>query len=90
MITLRVGRRGQITLPSEIRRKIGLNEGDHMAIVTQGDQVILYPLTRTLLDLRGSVPVSTPQDFSAIRQQVIKESYDPTSSRRAWARISSR
>jgi AbrB family looped-hinge helix DNA binding protein len=73
MITLRVGRRGQITLPSEIRRKFGLNEGDHLAIVTQGDQVILYPLTQTLLDLRGSVPVSTPQDFSAVRQQVIKE-----------------
>ena len=73
MVTVKVGRRGQITLPSEIRRKFGLNEGDHIAIVTQGDQVILRPLTRTLLDLRGSVPVSAPQDFSAVRQQVIKE-----------------
>lgn len=77
MITLRVGRRGQITLPSEIRRKIGLNEGDHMAIVTQGDQVILRPLTQTLLDLRGSVPVSTPQDFSTVRQQVIRVMTSP-------------
>ena len=73
MITIRVGRRGQITLPGEIRRKIGLVEGDRMAIVTQGDQVVLRPLTQTLLDLRGSVPVSAPQDFSAVRQQVIKE-----------------
>jgi hypothetical protein len=36
----------------------------------QEDQVIIRPLTQTLLDLRGSVPVSAPQDFSAIRQQV--------------------
>jgi AbrB family looped-hinge helix DNA binding protein len=71
MITVKLGRRGQFTLPSEIRRKIGLQEGDHIAIVTQGDQVILRPITHTLLNLRGSVPVSAPQDFAAIRHQVI-------------------
>ena len=27
--------------------------------------------TKTLLDVRGSIPVSRPQDFDAIRQQVI-------------------
>ena len=29
------------------------------------------PTTVTLLDLRGSVPVPGPQDFDAIRQQVM-------------------
>ena len=38
----------------------------------RGDEVILQPLTRTLLDLRGTIPVSGPQDFAAIRQQVIE------------------
>lgn len=28
--------------------------------------------TKTLLDLRGSIPVSQPQDFDTIRQQVIQ------------------
>ena len=72
MITIKVGRRGQITLPSTIRRKIGLQEGDRIAVLTQGDQLILRPITRTLLDLRGSVPVTALQDFDAIRQQVIE------------------
>jgi antitoxin PrlF len=72
IITVKVGRRGQITLPSTIRRKIGLKEGDHIAVLTQGEQLILRPITRTLLDLRGSVPVTAPQDFTAIRQQVIE------------------
>ena len=71
MKTIKVGRRGQITLPSEIRRKIGLHEGDRIAVISQGDQVILRTLTQTLLDLRGSVPVFEPQNYSAIRQQVI-------------------
>lgn len=73
MIMIKMGRRGQITLPGVIRRKIGLQEGDQIAVVSQGDQVILRPLTRTLLDLRGSVPVETPQDFTAIRRKVIEK-----------------
>ncbi|MCJ7529701.1 MAG: AbrB/MazE/SpoVT family DNA-binding domain-containing protein [Anaerolineales bacterium] len=71
MITIKVGRRGQITLPRLIRKQFGLQEGDRIAIMPQEDQAIIRPLPQTLLDLRGSVPVSAPQDFSAIRQQVI-------------------
>jgi AbrB family looped-hinge helix DNA binding protein len=70
MVIIKVSRSGQITLPSEVRRKIGLQEGDLIAVVVQGDQVILRPITKTLLDLRGSVPVSEPQNHSAIRQQM--------------------
>jgi len=73
MIVTRVGRRGQITIPKTIRRWLNLREGDRLVFIQRGDEVILQPLTRTLLDLRGSVPVSEPQDFDAIRQQVIQQ-----------------
>lgn len=73
MITTKVGRRGQITLPSQVRRQSGIKEGDRIALILQGDQVILRPLTQTLLDLRGSVPVTGEQDFNAIRRQVLVE-----------------
>jgi AbrB family looped-hinge helix DNA binding protein len=73
VIVSKVGRRGQITLPRAIRRRLNLQEGDRVAFVSKGDEIVLQPLTRTLLDLRGSVPVSEPQDFDAIRQQVIRE-----------------
>ena len=72
MITSKVGRRGQITLPRAIRRWLSLREGDRVAFVQRGNEIVLQPLTRTLLDLRGSVSVSGPQDFAAIRQQVIE------------------
>jgi AbrB family looped-hinge helix DNA binding protein len=69
----KVGRRGQVTLPRAIRRQLNLKEGDRVAYVTRGEEVVLMPLTRTLLDLRGSVPVLEPQDFEKIRRQVVEE-----------------
>lgn len=71
MIVSKVGRRGQLTLPQSIRRWLGLKEGDRVAFIRRGDEIVLQPLTQTLLDLRGSVPVSGPQDFPAIRQQLV-------------------
>jgi AbrB family looped-hinge helix DNA binding protein len=73
MIVTKIGRRGQVTLPKTIRRSINLKDGDQIAFILQGERVILQPLTQTLLDLRGSVPVSKPQDFASIRQQVLAD-----------------
>ncbi|MCR4408255.1 MAG: AbrB/MazE/SpoVT family DNA-binding domain-containing protein [Anaerolineae bacterium] len=73
MITAKIGRRGQFALPRPVRRALGLREGDRVLLVPDGDRVILRPLLQTLLDLRGSVPVSGEQDFSSIRQQVLIE-----------------
>jgi AbrB family looped-hinge helix DNA binding protein len=71
MITAKIGRRGQFTLPRAISRAIGLREGDRVLLIQKGDQVTMRALPQTLLDLRGSVPVSGEQDFAAIRQTVI-------------------
>ncbi len=68
----RIGRRGQMTLPSAVRNWLNLKEGDRVAFVRRGDEVILQSMTRTLLDMRGSVPVSGPQDFAAIREDVLE------------------
>jgi AbrB family looped-hinge helix DNA binding protein len=73
MTVSKIGRRGQITLPRTIRQRLGLQEGDRVAFVRRGNEILLQPLNRTLLDLRGSVPVSEPQDFSAIRRQVVQD-----------------
>ncbi len=71
MNTTRVGRRGQLTLPREVRHQANIREGDRVAFVVEGNRVIIEPLTQTLLDLRGSVPVRGRQDFDRIRRQVI-------------------
>ncbi|MFH0789580.1 MAG: AbrB/MazE/SpoVT family DNA-binding domain-containing protein [Pseudomonadota bacterium] len=68
----KVGRRGQITLPRKIRRYLKIKEGDRLSFFQKGEDVILKPMNQTLLDLRGSVPVKTPQAFQNIRQEVIE------------------
>lgn len=68
-----VGRRGQMTIPRAIRQLLNLEEGDRVAFVQREDEVVLQPLTKTLLNLRGSIPTTEPQDFAAIRDQVIQE-----------------
>lgn len=70
MLQTRVGRRGQITLPREVRRRIKVDEGDQIAFIIEGEQVIIKPITQSLLDLRGSVQVTGEQDFNAIRSTV--------------------
>jgi len=73
MIIGTIGRRGQMTVPRAIRRSLNLEEGDRVAFIQRGDEVVLQPLTNTLLDLRGSIPTTEPQDFDAIRDKVIGE-----------------
>ncbi len=70
MIVSKIGRRGQITIPGVIRRRLRLEDGDRVAFVRRGNEVVLQPLAHTLLDMKGSVPVSEPQDFADIRHQV--------------------
>jgi len=71
MLQTRIGRRGQITLPREVRRRIKVDEGDQIAFIIEGEQVIIKPLIQSLLDLRGSVAVTGEQDFNAIRKEVM-------------------
>ncbi len=70
MLATRVGRRGQIVLPKEVRTKIKVAEGDQIAFVIDGEQVVIKPITHTLLELRGRVKVPRKQDFESIRKQV--------------------
>lgn len=71
MPNLRIGRRGQITIPSSVRHELHLVEGDHVIMQVRAGELILRPVGRSILALRGSVPVDGPQDFAAIRAKVI-------------------
>lgn len=55
-----------------------MRRGFHMSptqvdFVRLGNTVVLLPLTRTLLDMRGSIPVEGPQNFDSVRQQILSE-----------------
>ena len=57
MPTATLTSKGQITLPSGMRRSLGLNSGDQIEFFSQADgSYALRPLTGSVLDLKGIVP----------------------------------
>ncbi len=43
--TTRLSSKGQVVIPEEVRRSLGLNEGDQFLVIGQGDAVILKTIT---------------------------------------------
>jgi AbrB family looped-hinge helix DNA binding protein len=70
MPSLRIGRRGQITIPSALRRELQLEEGGRLIVQVRAGELVLRPAGRSIFALRGSVSVDGPQDFDAIRNEV--------------------
>ncbi len=65
-----VTRKGQVTLPIEIRKRLGISKGDKVAILLVEDKVILRPV-RSVAELTfGAVkPRWRPEDFQELRRQ---------------------
>ena len=69
MTTAKVGRRGQLTLPKDIREELDIDEGQRVAFVKRGGSISLLPLNESLSDHYGSVDVEGAQDFDALRAE---------------------
>ena len=66
--------KGQVTVPIEIRRVLGLKPQDKIVFRMVGDKVEVGPLPMTLEEAYGSVKsLNTPEDFAKIRATVREE-----------------
>ena len=70
-----VTRKGQITLPAEIRRSLGIKEGDKVAVslvaVSEGEglQAVVRPVRSVAEMTFGAVrPRKRPEDFKELRR----------------------
>lgn len=73
MLESTITRKGQVTIPKEIRDQLGMKEGERVVFALRGGEVFLKVLKGTILDLKGSVrPSARPEDFNRIRQNVKK------------------
>jgi AbrB family looped-hinge helix DNA binding protein len=71
MVGSKLTTKGQTTIPKEIREYLGLQPGDRVIFIRRDGDVIVRPLKKSLLDLRGSVsPKRKPEDFEEIRKRV--------------------
>lgn len=65
-VTATVTSKGQITLPAEVRRLLGLKPQDKLVFAIDGNEVRLQPARFTLENVLGSVeplPGTTTEDF---------------------------
>jgi antitoxin PrlF len=57
MATAAVTSKGQITIPIEVRKKLGLKPGDRVRFIEgEKGEYILKPKTGSIMDLEGFVP----------------------------------
>jgi len=69
-----VTQKGQVTIPGELRRVLGLKPKDKVAFELVNGEVHLRPIRSTLLAGYGSVkPRNRPEDFRKIRREIEEE-----------------
>ncbi|MBE9170020.1 AbrB/MazE/SpoVT family DNA-binding domain-containing protein [Pleurocapsales cyanobacterium LEGE 06147] len=65
----------QITIPSEIRHRLGLREGDELLLIVTDREIRLRPVKkRRLSEFRGTLPATKPYPGKAAIRKVVAES----------------
>jgi AbrB family looped-hinge helix DNA binding protein len=72
-LTARIGKRGQMTLPRDVRARYGLEEGQAVAFVVKNGELTLVPLRKTIFDFKGAVQPKDTSDLGEIRERVATE-----------------
>jgi len=69
-----VTQKGQVTIPVEIRRRLGIDPADRVLFRVEGDRVYLTAVTETVESAFGAVePLRRPEDFQALRERAIED-----------------
>ena len=67
--TTTVTQRGQVTIPAEVRRVLGVKHRDKVAFTIEDGEVRLAPASFSLESVYGSVkPSKKPEDFHKVSQ----------------------
>ncbi len=65
-----VTQKGQVTIPAEIRARLGLKPRDRVRFEVEGDTVRIRPALSKVLRWYGSVtPRERPEDFRMLREE---------------------
>jgi antitoxin PrlF len=64
-----VTRKGQVTIPIEVRRRLGVGTPDKVAFVLEDEGVRLKPATVSLASLFGSVP-ALPNESADLEREI--------------------
>jgi len=71
---VKVSEKGQITLPAEVRKKLGIQSGSFVQIAEEEQGVYkIIPQEEGIRKLKGAVSVKGKQDFKNARNQAMEE-----------------
>lgn len=67
-----VSSKGQVTIPSEVRERMGLYQGTKLLFVDDGDRILVYKVEDDLESVFGAFPHKgkKPIDFKALREDM--------------------
>ena len=72
--TSKVTPRGQVTIPSELRRTMGIKPKDKVALEPEDGGIKISPSTSEIAAGYGTVnPKARPEDFGAIPREILNE-----------------
>lgn len=77
----RVSKKGQITLPSDVRKHLNLRPGAFVRFVLEDGNVRLVSSEKGIGALKGSVQVGQAQDFKLARHKAMEEAVHERSAR---------
>ena len=73
-VTSTITTKGQVTIPAEVRRHLGVGEHDQVVFIIDNDQVRLQPVDFTLESAYGSVaPKNKPENFEVLTNRAKEE-----------------
>jgi AbrB family looped-hinge helix DNA binding protein len=76
--TATITSKGQITIPREVRRELGVSANDQLVFVVQNGEVRLHPVEYTLESVRSSLPPlpGISDDFEREIEEAMEEEAD--------------
>ena len=71
---IRATSKGQVTIPAEVRRLLGIQPGKEVIFRVEGGRVEILPPPMSLEEVYGSVsPLDRPEDFKKLRDTAMDE-----------------
>ena len=63
-----VTQKGQVTIPVEIRRVLGIKANDRVTFIIDQDRVCIEPIAESIETIFGAIePIQRPEDFQRLR-----------------------
>ena len=73
MTTTVVTAKGQIVIPSRIRRHLNIKKGTKLCVIENKDEIVLKPLTREYFERMAGIACTKGKGLSALLEERAKE-----------------